>query len=103
MIRIRRRQGRLFMASNHFVYILQCGDGTYYTGYTVDMDKRLQMHETGKGAKYTRGRGPLSVVYLEKLTSKSSAMQREHAIKQLTRSQKLALIQEYQDCCKDCK
>lgn len=85
------------MANNHFVYILQCGDGTFYTGYTVDMDKRLQMHEEGKGAKYTRGRGPFTVEYLEKMASKSSALQREHAIKQLTRAQKLALIRENKD------
>ncbi|MFA9559770.1 GIY-YIG nuclease family protein [Evansella sp. AB-rgal1] len=77
---------------NHYVYILRCVDETYYTGYTVDIEKRIEAHESGNGAKYTRGRGPLSLVYEESFSSKSLALQREHQIKQLTRKQKENLI-----------
>src|SRR5699024_3055419 len=61
--RILRKPRLLFMVANHLVYILQCGDGTLYTGYTTDLDHRLKMHASGKGAKYTRGRGPFIVVF----------------------------------------
>ena len=74
------------------VYILRCGDGTLYTGITDDLDRRLCMHREGKGAKYTRGRGPLTLAYCETVASKSEALKREHAIKQLTRAEKLALM-----------
>ncbi|MDO5036799.1 MAG: GIY-YIG nuclease family protein [Tissierellia bacterium] len=79
--------------SKHFVYILECGDGSLYTGYTVDPKRRLRAHKKGQGAQYTRGRGPLKVVYLEKLASKSEGLKREYAIKQLTRAEKKDLIQ----------
>lgn len=75
-----------------YVYILQCNDGTYYTGYAVDLEKRLQQHQEGMACKYTRGRRPVSLVYHEKLLSKSEAMRREAAIKKLTRSEKETLI-----------
>lgn len=78
----------------HLVYILQCNDETLYTGYTNDLKHRLHMHETGRGAKYTRGRGPFEVVYVEYFATKKEAMQREYAIKQLRRDQKLLLIKE---------
>ena len=68
------------------VYILRCGDDTLYTGITDDM------HSEGKGAKYTRGRGPLTLVYSEEVTTKSEALKREHAIKKLSRAEKLDLI-----------
>lgn len=74
------------------VYILRCADDTLYTGATDDFDKRLSLHRSGKGAKYTRGRGPLEPVYLEPCADMSAALKREYAIKQLTRAQKLALI-----------
>lgn len=74
------------------VYILRCGDGTLYTGITDDFPHRLAMHRAGKGAKYTRGRGPLVPVYREEVPDKSSALRREHAIKGLPREKKLALI-----------
>ncbi|WP_346869237.1 GIY-YIG nuclease family protein [Clostridium sp. UBA5119] len=80
--------------ADHYIYILTCSDGTLYTGYTTDLDKRLTMHNSGKGAKYTRTRRPVSRVYSERHTSKSAAMQREYAIKQLTRQQKLQMIKE---------
>ncbi len=75
-----------------YVYILRCGDGTLYTGSTDDVEKRLAAHRAGKGAKYTRGRGPLELVYSEQLPDKSAAMRREYAIKQLSRQEKLNLI-----------
>lgn len=77
------------------VYILQCGDGTLYTGIARDAEKRLKMHQSGKGAKYTRGRGPLTLVYREGCESHTQALQREIAVKKLTRRQKLNLIQKY--------
>ena len=78
-----------------FVYILRCGDDTLYTGSTDDVSRRLEAHRAGKGAKYTRGRGPLELVYQEELTDKSTALKREYAIKRLTREGKLALCQEH--------
>lgn len=75
-----------------FVYILECSDGTLYTGYTNDVDARVKKHNAGKGAKYTRSRLPVIACYREELDSKSLAMKREYKIKKLTRAQKLALI-----------
>lgn len=77
----------------YWLYILQCGDGTLYTGITGDIDRRLAAHQSGKGAKYTRGRGPLRVVYREECGDRSAALRRELAVKSLTRAEKLALIQ----------
>lgn len=74
-----------------FVYILRCGDGTLYTGITDDVEKRLAAHRAGKGAKYTRGRGPLEPVYVEEQPDKSAALRREISIKKLPRQKKLAL------------
>ena len=75
-----------------FVYILRCADGTLYTGATDDVARRVSVHNSGKGAKYTRGRCPVEVVYTEECDSFSAALKREYAIKQLTRAQKLELI-----------
>ncbi|MGN0977937.1 MAG: GIY-YIG nuclease family protein [Faecousia sp.] len=77
-----------------YLYILCCADGTLYTGITTDVEKRLEAHRSGQGAKYTRGRGPLELVYREKCGSHSDALKRELAVKRLTRTQKLALIAE---------
>jgi len=77
---------------NYWVYILRCRDDTLYTGITEDVDRRAEVHNSGKGAKYTRGRGPVTVVYREFCGDKSAALRREIAIKRLTRAQKLALI-----------
>lgn len=79
---------------SYWLYILKCGDGTLYTGTTGDVERRLCAHQSGKGAKYTRGRGPLVVVYREELPDKSAALKREIAVKRLTREEKLRLIQE---------
>ena len=75
-----------------FVYMLRCGDGTLYTGITDDVQKRLAAHRAGKGAKYTRGRGPLELVYQEELPDKSDALKREYAIKRLRREEKEQLL-----------
>ena len=75
-----------------YVYMLRCGDGTLYTGITDDVDRRLAAHRSGKGAKYTRGRGPLELVYTEEQPDKSAALRREMEIKKLRREQKEALI-----------
>ena len=79
-----------------FVYMLRCKDGSLYTGWTNDMEHRLAMHNSGRGAKYTRGRGPLELVYSEELPDKEAALRRECAIKKLRRDQKLALLQTWQ-------
>ncbi|GAB3054414.1 GIY-YIG nuclease family protein [Virgibacillus ainsalahensis] len=78
----------------HIVYMLKCRDNTLYTGYTNDLEHRLKMHNDGRGAKYTRGRGPFHVVYIEKFPTKEEAMQKEYSIKQLSRKEKVRLIRE---------
>jgi putative endonuclease len=79
---------------NHFVYMLECGDGTYYTGYTNEIAQRLRKHEEGKGAKYTRGRGPLKLVFQQAFPTKQEAMRLEFAIKKLNRAAKERIIKE---------
>jgi putative endonuclease len=74
------------------VYLLQCADGTLYTGIAKDVQKRLEMHEAGKGAKYTRGRGPFEILYAEPCAGRGSALKREAEIKALGKSEKLALV-----------
>ena len=75
-----------------YLYILRCGDGTLYTGITTDVEKRLETHRSGKGAKYTRGRLPLELVYQETCGSHSDALKRELAVKKYSRSEKQKLI-----------
>ena len=77
-----------------FVYILQCADGTFYTGMTDDIIRREAVHNSGKGAKYTRGRTPVQVVYSEECESYSAALKREYAIKKLHRQEKIELLQQ---------
>lgn len=77
----------------YWLYILRCGDGSLYTGTTDDVARRLAVHQSGKGAKYTRGRGPLTLAYQEACADKSAALRREIAVKKLTRAEKLALIE----------
>ena len=74
------------------LYILRCGDGTLYIGITTDVQKRLEAHRAGKGAKYTRGRSPLEVVYREECATHSDALKRELEIKALSRAEKEALL-----------
>ncbi len=75
-----------------YVYILRCADDTLYTGYTKDLARRVQTHNEGKGAKYTRARRPVTLAYHEVCRDKSEALRREAAIKKLTRAEKLDLI-----------
>ncbi|GGM59048.1 putative endonuclease [Halarchaeum rubridurum] len=77
----------------HHVYVLECADGTFYTGYTTDIERRVREHDAGEGAKYTRGRTPVELRYTETYESKSAAMSREYEIKQLSRAQKERLIE----------
>lgn len=77
-----------------YVYLLRCADGTLYTGYTDDPVRRTKIHNAGKGAKYTRTRLPVELVYQEACADKSAALRREYEIKQLTRVQKLKLIEQ---------
>lgn len=79
------------MADN-FTYILRCADGTLYTGWTNDLKKRLQAHNNGTGAKYTRTRRPVKLLYFEAFPTKEEAMRREWKIKQMTRVEKLKLV-----------
>jgi len=79
-----------------FVYILLCSDTTLYTGITNNITKRLEDHNKGIGAKYTKGRSPLSLIWQEKHPNKSSASKREHEIKSMTKKQKLILSQSWQ-------
>jgi putative endonuclease len=74
------------------VYVIECADGTLYTGYTTDVERRVAEHDAGEGAKYTRGRTPVTLRHVESFDSKSAAMSREHEVKSLTRAEKEALI-----------
>lgn len=78
-----------------YLYILRCGDGTLYTGITTDVHRRLEAHRQGRGAKYTRGRGPLELIYQEKCGTHSEALKRETAVKRLSRVEKEALIEKF--------
>ena len=85
----------------YFIYIVKCKDETYYTGYTTNIEKRIKAHNEGKGAKYTRGRLPVKLVYWEQYEEKTQALKREYAIKQLTRKQKQQLIRRSIDVSKE--
>lgn len=82
------------MENTWYLYILRCRDGSLYTGITTDVEKRFEAHQSGKGAKYTRGRGPLELVYRETCGTHSDALKRECTVKALTRKQKIKLIEE---------
>jgi predicted GIY-YIG superfamily endonuclease len=75
-----------------FVYVVRCRDGTLYTGISRDVDARVAKHNQGKGARYTRGRGPVAVMHTERKSSQAAALRREAAIKALARDEKLALL-----------
>ena len=78
--------------ADHYVYVLACADGTLYTGYTTDVDRRVAEHNAGDGAKYTRGRTPVEVVHVEVFDTKSAALSREYEVKQLSRAAKERLV-----------
>ena len=79
----------------HYAYIVECADGTFYCGYTTDLENRIKTHNAGKGAKYTRARLPVILVYFEEFDSKEKAMSREWHLKQLTHAEKSALAQGF--------
>ncbi len=78
----------------NYVYILKCADGSLYTGWTTDLEKRIAVHNSGNGAKYTKSRLPVELIYYEEFENKSDALKRECAIKKLSRTEKLKLISE---------
>jgi len=78
--------------ADHHVYVIECADGTLYTGYTTDVERRVAEHDAGTGAKYTRGRTPVTLRHVESFDSKSAAMSREYAVKSLSRTEKERLI-----------
>jgi putative endonuclease len=86
-------------SGNHYVYVLECADGTFYTGYTTDPERRVDEHDAGEGAKYTRGRTPVDLRHVESFESKSAAMSREYEVKQLSRRAKVRLIDAGQEGC----
>ena len=81
------------MDSLWYLYILRCKDGSLYTGITTDVEKRLEAHRSGKGAKYTRGRAPLELVHREACGTHSQALKRELAVKAMTRTEKLRMLE----------
>ena len=76
----------------NYTYILKCKDGSLYTGWTNDLEQRVAAHNTGKGAKYTKARRPVELVYFEEFETKEQAMKREYAIKQMARKDKIELV-----------
>ena len=82
----------MFFPMDWHLYLLRCGDGTLYCGIALDVEARVEAHRAGQGAKYTRGRGPLELVYRERCGSRSQALKRERAVKALSRAGKLRLI-----------
>ena len=82
----------------NYTYMVKCSDGTLYTGWTTDLEHRVKAHNDGEGAKYTRSRRPVELVYYEEYTTKAEAMNREYSIKQLTRKQKEKLIENKNMC-----
>lgn len=83
-------------AAMNYTYILRCGDGTLYTGWTNDLEKRVAAHQAGRGGKYTRAHGPVALAYSEAHDTREEAMSREWHIKRLTREEKLALCADYE-------
>lgn len=80
-----------------YTYMVECADGTYYTGWTTDLNKRISMHNAGTGARYTRSRRPVKLVWWQSFDTKEEAMSQEWHIKQLSRARKTELIQKRQD------
>ena len=85
------------MEKKYYAYILYCSDGSYYSGFTTDLAKREKTHNSGKGAKYTRSRLPVKLVYFEEFDSKSGAMKREYELKKLSHKDKLRLIENFRN------
>lgn len=79
--------------NGHYLYVLECCDGSFYAGYTNNLEKRIRKHNEGKGAKYTRGRTPVSLIYYEQFETKSAALKAEIKFKKLKREQKISFIE----------
>ena len=86
----------VYMEKKNYTYILKCADDTLYCGWTNDLEKRLKAHNGGKGAKYTRARLPVTLVYSQEFDTPIEAQKREYRIKQMTRAEKLKLIEKHQ-------
>lgn len=80
---------------SHYFYVLECADGSFYGGYARNVKERLALHNSGKGAKYTRSRLPVKLIYFEEFATKSDAMRAEYRFKQLTRKKKEAFLKEF--------
>lgn len=87
----------------NYTYILKCRDGSLYTGWTTDLERRLREHNSGKGAKYTKSRRPVILAYFEEFETKEEAMSREYAIKHLKRTEKLSLLDSKENPVKNAK
>ena len=87
--------GVVYMEKKWYLYILKCADGTFYTGITDDISRRLTEHNDGKGAKYTRGRGPVELAFCKEIENKSEALKEEYRTKQLPRSVKAQMCSRY--------
>ena len=81
--------------SNFYFYVLECADGTFYGGYAKDVEKRVEVHNAGKGAKYTRGRTPVKLIYHEGFETKNKAMSAEYQFKRLNRKEKEEFLKEF--------
>jgi len=81
----------------YYCYIVECADGTYYTGWTTDPERRVKEHNAGSGALYTKFRRPVELIYLEEVSDRPAAQRREYSIKKLTRQKKISLVLEYKE------
>ena len=97
MVLIHRKFKRFTMEYRSYMYVVECRDGSYYTGYTTDIKKRLAVHNSGKGAKYTRSRLPVKLIYAEGFENKEAAMSAEALLKRKKRPQKEQFLSENQD------
>ena len=97
MALIRRNLKRFIMDHKAYMYVLECRDGSYYTGYTTDVRRRLAVHNSGKGAKYTRARLPVKLIYAQGFASKEEAMSAEALLKRKKRPQKERFLSENQE------
>lgn len=97
MALIRRNSKKFIMDHKAFMYVVECRDGSYYTGYTTDIKKRVAVHNSGKGAKYTRARLPVKLIYAQGFASKEEAMSAEALLKRKKRPQKEIFLSENQD------
>ncbi len=92
---IQKRYERFYMENEeHFFYVLTCKDGSLYGGYTNNLERRIRLHNEGKGAKYTRGRGPVTLTFYQRYEQKTEAMKAEYQFKRLTRKKKLEFLEK---------